>query len=511
MGELGWPVGRGDRSVCAESDKGFSCTTKAVFSKAEQTCKMAGARLCTAQELLTGEGMGSGCGHDNRYIWSSSRTGAGQRCKVDERVIVSGHASRQAGVQRGDARCAKLTSHKTAVRCCADTTCKSGGATKPPSSLDSGSVASLLASQPQDSTLVTAVKAAGLLSFLDSSQGPLTVLAPNNGAFAALDAAKPGTVASLLKNRAKLSKILQYHVVRGNIESFELSTGQKIQTLEKEVVRVTGSGSHIHTLRLNDKTRVVEPDLPASNGVVHGIDHVLMPPSIAGATTTTIYIINQKNQCGQATFPSAWRTAAVRWLTSQHLASRVGTCKAHGYTVPAGSQTLSNTGAPSSIRVQLFTKPVTDTLTVRIFNEKGQCGESTFPSAWKTAALKWVESQDLEAEVGSCSAAGYSKPAGSQVLHGTGAPSAPVVKLFVRGAATITYYIINKKNQCGQSTVPKAWGSYSVRWFRSQHQIARIGTCKAHGYTVPAGSQTLSNTGAPSSIVVKLFARDGQH
>jgi uncharacterized surface protein with fasciclin (FAS1) repeats len=431
--ELGWPVGRGDRSVCAESDKGFSCTTNAVFSKAERTCKMAGARLCTATELLTGEGMGSGCGHDGRYIWSSSRTGAGQRCKVDERVIVSGRASRQAGVQRGDARCAKLTSRKTALRCCADTTCKSGGATKPPSSLDSGSVAGLLASQPQYSTLVAAVKAAGLLSFLDSSKGPLTVLAPNNGAFAALDAAKPGTVASLLANRAKLSKILQYHVVQGNIESFELTTGQKIQTLEKEVVRVTGSGEHINTLRLNDKTRVVEPDLAATNGVVHGIDHVLIPPSIAGATTTTVYIINKKGQCGQSTFLSAWRKAALRWLASQRLTARVGTCKAHGYTVGAGSQTLSKTGAPSSPVVQLFTKPVTNTLTVRVFNEKGQCGESTFPAAWKTAALAWVASQDLEAEVGSCAAVGYTKPAGAQALHGTGAPSTPLVKLFVRG------------------------------------------------------------------------------
>merc|ERR1712100_240020 len=113
--------------------------------------------------------------------------------------------------------------------------------------------------------------------------------------------------------------------------------------------------------------------------------------------TTTVYIINEQDQCGESTFPSAWADAALAWVATQRMTVTVGDCASQGYTEAAGSQTVPGTGAPSDPVVNLFTRATT---TVYIINEQDQCGESTFPSAWADAALAWVATQRMTVAVG---------------------------------------------------------------------------------------------------------------
>lgn len=120
------------------------------------------------------------------------------------------------------------------------------------------------------STLVTAVKAAGLVETL-KSEGPFTVFAPTNEAFAALP---EGTLESLLKeeNRDKLIQILTYHVVAGKVMSTDLEDGMMAETVEGSSITISLDGGVSI-----DGANVVTADIEADNGVVHIIDAVIMP------------------------------------------------------------------------------------------------------------------------------------------------------------------------------------------------------------------------------------------
>ena len=120
-------------------------------------------------------------------------------------------------------------------------------------------------------TLVTAVKAAGLVKTL-KGKGPYTVFAPNDAAFAKLP---PGTVESLLKNKAKLATILKYHVVPGRVKSADVA-GKSLQVKTAAGLPVNVDGTF--GVRVND-AHVIQPDIEASNGVIHVIDTVLLPPA----------------------------------------------------------------------------------------------------------------------------------------------------------------------------------------------------------------------------------------
>lgn len=122
-------------------------------------------------------------------------------------------------------------------------------------------------------TLVAAVKAGGLVDVL-KGDGPFTVFAPTDEAFAALP---KGTLEMLLKpeNKDKLVAILTYHVVSGKVMSTDLSDGQTAGTVQGDNIKVNISGS---TVRIND-AKVVAADVKAKNGVVHVIDKVILPPS----------------------------------------------------------------------------------------------------------------------------------------------------------------------------------------------------------------------------------------
>ena len=122
------------------------------------------------------------------------------------------------------------------------------------------------------STLLAAASAAGLVDTL-KGDGPFTVFAPTDAAFAALPA---GTVDGLLKpeNRQQLTEILTYHVVPGKIMSSDLKEGMTATTVQKGTLTVTLEGGP----KVNGTT-ISQPDIEASNGVIHVIDGVLMPGS----------------------------------------------------------------------------------------------------------------------------------------------------------------------------------------------------------------------------------------
>jgi uncharacterized surface protein with fasciclin (FAS1) repeats len=121
------------------------------------------------------------------------------------------------------------------------------------------------------STLVAAVKAAGLVETLKGA-GPFTIFAPTNAAFAALPA---GTVDGLLKpeKKADLTAILTYHVVAGSVKAADLKDGQKVKTLQGDELTVSIKDGKVKINGAN----VTTADLAGSNGVIHVIDAVLMP------------------------------------------------------------------------------------------------------------------------------------------------------------------------------------------------------------------------------------------
>jgi uncharacterized surface protein with fasciclin (FAS1) repeats len=119
------------------------------------------------------------------------------------------------------------------------------------------------------STLAAALKAAGLVDAL-KGPGPFTVFAPNDDAFAKLPA---GTVDGLLKDIPKLTAILRYHVVSGMYASSDVKAKTVLKTLQGETV--TLEPSH-NAVKVNDAT-VIQPDVRASNGIIHVIDRVIVP------------------------------------------------------------------------------------------------------------------------------------------------------------------------------------------------------------------------------------------
>lgn len=134
-------------------------------------------------------------------------------------------------------------------------------------------IVEIAAGNPDFSTLVSLVTAAGLAETL-AGPGPFTVFAPTNEAFAKLD---PATVADLQKpeNKDKLVAVLTYHVVPGDVMAKDVKPGD-VKTVNGAPITVTVDGS---TVKLNGTSTVVKTDIEASNGVIHVIDTVLLPPA----------------------------------------------------------------------------------------------------------------------------------------------------------------------------------------------------------------------------------------
>ena len=137
--------------------------------------------------------------------------------------------------------------------------------------MQSQTVVDIVVNSPEHNTLEAAVGAAGLVETL-SGPGPFTVFAPTDAAFAALPA---GTVDALLQDpTGDLTTILLYHVLGLQAYSTDLSDGMMVTTLQGEEIMVTINGNGVF---IND-AQVTTADVAASNGVVHVIDAVLLPP-----------------------------------------------------------------------------------------------------------------------------------------------------------------------------------------------------------------------------------------
>jgi len=133
-------------------------------------------------------------------------------------------------------------------------------------------IVAIASGDAQFKTLTKALGSAGLVTTLQG-KGPFTVFAPTDAAFAALP---KGTVENLLKpeNKAQLTKILTYHVVPGAVLSTSLKSGD-VKSVEGTSLKVTVSQGKVTVGGAN----VQKADIKASNGVIHVIDKVLMPPN----------------------------------------------------------------------------------------------------------------------------------------------------------------------------------------------------------------------------------------
>ncbi len=118
-------------------------------------------------------------------------------------------------------------------------------------------------------TLVTAVKAAGLVETLKGA-GPFTVFAPTDEAFAKLPA---GTLDSLLKNPEQLKQVLLYHVVSGKVMAADVVKIKSAKTVQGSSAKVNVMGGDV----MIDKAKVVKTDIVCDNGVIHVIDTVILP------------------------------------------------------------------------------------------------------------------------------------------------------------------------------------------------------------------------------------------
>jgi len=151
-------------------------------------------------------------------------------------------------------------------------------------------------------TLIAAAKAAGLVDAL-KGDGPLTVFAPTDDAFSALPA---GTIETLLKpeNKDQLATILKFHVVAGDLGSQSLADGASLETLAGigALISQTEGGFNI------ENARIVKTDIDVSNGVIHVIDRVILPPkqmsraesadAIQGAIDRGVPMFNHGNAQG---------------------------------------------------------------------------------------------------------------------------------------------------------------------------------------------------------------------
>ncbi|WOD40082.1 fasciclin domain-containing protein [Nodosilinea sp. E11] len=141
---------------------------------------------------------------------------------------------------------------------------------------DGNSVLDVAASESDFSTLVEAVEAAGLTEALATS-GPITLFAPTNAAF---DALPDGTLDQLLlpENQDVLRQVLTYHVVDGEVPASAVTTGDvpsaSGETIALQVDDATGDV-------MVNQAMVTEADIQASNGIIHAIDQVILPPGLA--------------------------------------------------------------------------------------------------------------------------------------------------------------------------------------------------------------------------------------
>lgn len=161
---------------------------------------------------------------------------------------------------------------------------------------ETGNIVEVAQEAGQFNTLLAAAKAAGLAGAL-SGDGPLTVFAPTDAAFEALP---EGTVANLLKpeNKDQLVSILTYHVAGARLKASDVVARDRIETLNGQQPVIAVSGSKVTI----DDANIVKVDIPASNGIIHVIDKVLIPPPAAAASPQTRQLLQMAIERGVPLF-----------------------------------------------------------------------------------------------------------------------------------------------------------------------------------------------------------------
>jgi transforming growth factor-beta-induced protein len=142
-----------------------------------------------------------------------------------------------------------------------------------PSPAPAGDIVAVATEAGSFTTLLTAATAAGLVETLQG-EGPYTVFAPTDEAFAALP---EGTLEALLADPEALKKVLLYHVVEGKVTSDQVVGLTTATTVEGSPIAISVKDG---TVSLNDSAKVVTVDVMASNGVIHVIDAVILPPEM---------------------------------------------------------------------------------------------------------------------------------------------------------------------------------------------------------------------------------------
>jgi uncharacterized surface protein with fasciclin (FAS1) repeats len=144
----------------------------------------------------------------------------------------------------------------------------------------SATIVGVAAGDKRFSTLVTLVKQAGLVKTLNG-KGPFTVFAPTNAAFAKLKRTAPETFAAVAGDKALLTKVLTYHVLAKRVPSTAAVAAAKqnasVKTVQGESVKLSLRGGKLF---LNGGSQVIVADVKASNGVIHAINAVIVPPSL---------------------------------------------------------------------------------------------------------------------------------------------------------------------------------------------------------------------------------------
>jgi uncharacterized surface protein with fasciclin (FAS1) repeats len=138
-----------------------------------------------------------------------------------------------------------------------------------------GNIVQVAVGAGQFKTLVSLVKKAGLAGALSKPGANLTVFAPTDAAFAKVPKA---TLAALGKDKKALQGVLLYHVVKGKVPAAKVVTlnGKSVKTLNGKSVKITVRGGAVF---INGSTKVVTTDVKASNGIIHVINKVLLPPA----------------------------------------------------------------------------------------------------------------------------------------------------------------------------------------------------------------------------------------
>ncbi len=152
-----------------------------------------------------------------------------------------------------------------------------------------GTVVDVVKASQELETFTTLVHQEGLISLLNG-KGPFTVFAPSNDAFAALDSE---TLASLAAEEGALAQVLKYHVVHGQLTAAALAQHTHLVTLTGEMLMIEADD---HTIRINGSL-VTHADLTASNGIVHGVEDVLMPgtPPVTPSGNTIVDIASSNS------------------------------------------------------------------------------------------------------------------------------------------------------------------------------------------------------------------------